>query len=172
MNCVDILRSFVVWNRRKNLSTNGFFGMLIAIGSDHAGFFLKQRVKDLLLTLGHEPIDHGTHSAESVDYPDYAHLVAESVESGRVDFGIVICGSGNGVSMTVNKHAAIRAVLSWIPEIARLGRAHNDANILALPARFIEEELALQIVDTFLRTPFAGGRHCTRVEKISPAPNR
>lgn len=146
--------------------------MHIAIGSDHAGFFLKQRIKDHLVALGHEPIDHGTDSSDSVDYPDYAHLVAEAVASGRFRLGIVICGSGNGVNMTVNKHAAIRGVLSWIPEIARLGRAHNDANVLAIPARFIDEEVALQVVDTFLQTPFEGGRHCTRVDKISPVTNQ
>lgn len=146
--------------------------MHIAIGSDHAGFFLKQRIKDHLVSLGHDPIDYGTDSSDSVDYPDYAHLVADAVSYGRVRLGIVICGSGNGVNMSVNKHAAIRGVLSWIPEIARLGRAHNDANVLALPARFIEEEVALQVVDTFLQTPFEGGRHCTRVEKISPGTNR
>ncbi len=146
--------------------------MQIAIGSDHAGYVLKQRVKDHLISLGHELVDHGTHSSESADYPDYAHLVADSVESHEVDFGIVLCGSGNGVSMSVNKHQGIRAVLSWIPEIARLGRAHNDANVLALPARFITEEVALQIVDTFFNTPFDGGRHCGRIEKISPVPKQ
>ena len=110
--------------------------------------------------------DFGAFSSESSDYPDFAHPMAEAVENGNYDFGISICGSGNGISMTVNKHPGIRAALSWTPEIARLARSHNDANVLSLPARFISKEEAYQITDVFFSTDFEGGRHQRRIDKI------
>lgn len=143
------------------------FGIKIAIGSDHAGYHLKEKLLCYIRNLGYELRDFGTFSEESVDYADFAHPVANSVEEGLFDFGIVLCGSGNGVNMTVNKHRNIRSALCWIPEIARLARSHNDANVLAIPARFVNESEACQIVDLFLNTSFSGGRHCTRIEKIT-----
>ncbi len=140
--------------------------MNIAIGCDHAGFKLKERIARRLRRQGHQVQDFGTYSPDSVDYPDFAHPVASAVESGKADFGILICGSGNGVCMTANKHAGIRAALAWKDDLARLARQHNDANILCLPARFISERLAVRLVDTFLSTPFEGGRHERRVKKI------
>lgn len=140
--------------------------MKIAIGADHAGVQLKQKVKDYLGNQGIEVVDYGTNTEESVDYPDFGHPVAEAVEGGSADYGIVICGSGNGINMTVNKHAGIRSALSWTPEIAALGKQHNNANVLALPARFITEETGLEIVKSFLETDFEGGRHQRRVDKI------
>lgn len=140
--------------------------MRIAIGSDHAGYELKSFLIDKLKEKGFEIKDFGTHGADSVDYPDYAHPVAEHVENGESEVGIVICGSANGVCMTANKHAGIRCALSWTPEIAVLARQHNNANIVALPARFIEQSVALEIVESFLNTEFEGGRHTRRVEKI------
>lgn len=138
--------------------------MKIAIGSDHAGYKLKEFLKEKMENI--EFIDLGTKSEESCDYPDFAHPVAEKVEKKEVDFGILICGSGNGISMAANKHKGIRAALSWKKEIAELARQHNNANIVSLPARYIKEEEALEIVNTFLKTPFEGGRHQRRVEKI------
>jgi ribose 5-phosphate isomerase B len=138
----------------------------VAIGCDHAGFILKDRIKNFLGKRDIRVLDFGTDSADSVDYPDFAHPVANAVEQGEVDLGIVFCGSGNGVAITVNKHQGIRAALCWEPELARLGRAHNNANILALPARFISEELAVEIARTFLESDFEGGRHERRVNKI------
>ncbi|GAO31304.1 ribose 5-phosphate isomerase B [Geofilum rubicundum] len=142
-------------------------GKKIAIGCDHAGFELKQILKDFLLSKNVELVDFGTHSSESVDYADYAHPLADAVERKQCDFGITICGSGNGINMTVNKHQGIRAALCWIPEISRLARAHNDANVCSLPGRFVSVEDAKKIVDLFLETPFEGGRHTRRIEKIS-----
>lgn len=139
----------------------------IAIACDHAGYELKQQVIAHLRERGYEVKDYGTWTTESCDYPDYAHQVGASVNRGDYRRGIVICGSGNGVQMTVNKYPAVRCALCWTPEIARLGRQHNDANVLSMPARFIDEETALQIVDEYLDTPFEGGRHQRRVEKIS-----
>lgn len=139
----------------------------VALGSDHAGFSLKKVVKQHLVSKGYEPVDYGTYSGETSDYSDFAHLVADAVENKTCSFGIVMCGSGNGVSMTANKHQGIRSALCWIPEIARLARKHNDANILALPARFIDEQTARDIVDIFCKQAFEGGRHCSRIEKIS-----
>lgn len=136
------------------------------MGSDHAGFEYKEKLKNLLQEKKYEVIDFGCHSADSVDYPDYAHPVATSVVSGEVLLGIVICGTGNGVNITVNKHKAVRSALCWDPEIARLARQHNDANILALPARFISYETAVSCVQAFLETAFEGGRHANRVMKI------
>lgn len=140
--------------------------MKVAIGCDHAGFELKDKIIDQLERLGHQVVDFGTNSSESVDYPDHAHPVATNVESGASERGILICGSGNGVNMAANKHADIRSALSWTPEIAALARLHNDANVLALPARFIDDETALAIVERFMVTEFEGGRHERRVNKI------
>jgi ribose 5-phosphate isomerase B len=140
--------------------------MKIATGSDHAGFKLKETVRKHLLEKGIEVKDFGTYTEDSVDYPDFAHPVANAVENKEVDFGIIMCGSGNGINMAANKHKGIRAALSWNAEIAKLSRQHNDANILTLPGRFIEEAEALKAVDVFLETAFEGGRHQKRVEKI------
>lgn len=140
---------------------------IIPIASDHAGFELKNKVIEYLKDKGFLVKDYGTFSAESVDYPDFAHKVGSAVNKGEYNRGIVICGSGNGVQMTVNKYPAVRCALCWDVELAALARQHNNANILALPARFISEEKALQCVDTFLSTDFEGGRHQRRVEKIA-----
>lgn len=140
---------------------------LIPIGCDHAGYELKQAVVKHLQAKGYEVKDFGTHSTESIDYPDFGHPVADMVEANPGMKGIVICGSGNGINMTVNKHKGIRSALCWTNEIASLARQHNDANMLALPARFISVELGLEMVDTFLSTSFEGGRHQKRVDKIS-----
>ena len=139
----------------------------IPIGSDHAGYDLKESLKTYLSDKGYEMRDFGCHSSESVDYPDFAHPVASLVEGSSDIKGILICGSGNGISMTANKHQGIRAAISWKAEIAELARLHNDANILVLPARFITEQEAKSIVDTFFLTYFEGGRHQNRVNKIS-----
>ena len=141
--------------------------MKIAIGCDHAGFPIKNGIMTMLQSQGHMVLDFGTHSLESVDYPDFAHAVAESVESGQADRGIVICGSGNGVAITANKHQGIRCALCWTEEIASLARLHNNANIIALPARFVTEILAQAMVRIFLSTEFEGGRHARRVDKIA-----
>lgn len=138
----------------------------IGIASDHAGFELKEKIKIWLKAKGFKIIDFGTNSNESCDYPDFAHPLAESVETGKVDVGISMCGSGNGINMTVNKHKGIRAALCWNSEISELARAHNNANICSLPARFISENEAYKIVETFLNTPFDGGRHLARINKI------
>ena len=143
--------------------------MSIGVASDHAGYELKTKVIKHLESKGCVVHDFGTDSAESVDYPDYAHKLAGAVESGLCHFGIAICGSGNGVNMTVNHHRKVRGALCWTPEIAALARQHNDANIISLPARFIEASIALQMVDVFLSTDFEGGRHQRRVEKIDLA---
>lgn len=140
--------------------------MKIAIGSDHAGFDYKSGVKDHLENAGHFVVDHGTHTDASCDYPDYAHAVAIAVENGEADFGVLICGSANGVCMTANKHAGIRAALCWEKEIAVLARSHNNANVICLPARFVSMDAALEMADVFLATPFEGGRHQNRVNKI------
>jgi ribose 5-phosphate isomerase B len=141
--------------------------MLIPIGSDHAGYETKQILINYLESLGHEVKDYGCFSDQSIDYPDYAHPVAEHVESNPGSLGILLCGSGNGISMTANKHQSIRCALCWTNEIAELARLHNDANIIALPARFISSEEAKEMVNTFITTAFEGGRHATRVAKIS-----
>ena len=140
---------------------------IIPIACDHAGFELKEEVKKFLSEKGFEVKDFGTNSTDSVDYPDFAHLAGHAVDSGEYSRGIVICGSGNGVQMTVNKYPNVRCALCWTPEIAHLGRQHNNCNMIALPARFIPRETALQIVEVFLNTPFEGGRHERRVAKIS-----
>ena len=138
----------------------------IALCSDHAGFDTKQAVIAFLKEQGIEYKDFGTYSTESCDYPDFAHTCAISVESGDCYPGIAICGSGNGINMTLNKHQGIRAALCWEPELAQLARAHNNANILVMPGRFISNEKALEIVKTFLSTDFEGGRHQRRIDKI------
>lgn len=138
----------------------------IALCSDHAGFDTKQAVIAFLKEQGIEYKDFGTYSIESCDYPDFAHPCAISVESGDCYPGIAICGSGNGINMTLNKHQGIRAALCWEPELAQLARAHNNANILVMPGRFISNEKALEIVKTFLSTDFEGGRHQRRIDKI------
>ncbi len=140
---------------------------IIPIACDHAGYELKLAVIKHLQELGFDVKDYGTNSADSCDYPDYAHQVGRVINNGTYKRGIVICGSGNGVQMTVNKYPNVRCALCWTPEIAHLGRQHNDCNIISLPARFISEELALQIVDEYLNTAFEGGRHQRRVEKIN-----
>ena len=140
---------------------------IIPIACDHAGYELKEVVKKKLTDIGFEVKDFGTHGTDSVDYPDYAHPLGAAINRGEYNRGIVICGSGNGVQMTVNKYLNVRCALCWTPEIARLGRQHNNCNVIALPARFISKEEALKIVDVFLTTPFEGGRHQRRVEKIS-----
>lgn len=138
----------------------------IALCSDHAGYELKNIIEGYLEAMGREYQDFGTHSAESCDYPDFAHPAACAIEAGECYPGIGICGSGNGIGMTLNKHQGIRAALCWNVELARLARQHNDANVLVLPARFIDSTTALAIVDTFLSTPFEGGRHARRIAKI------
>jgi len=139
----------------------------IALASDHAGYDLKKIIIDYLETLGIEKIyDCGTNSSESCDYPDYGHLLAEALETDEYDIGISLCGSGNGINMTVNKHQGIRSALCWSVEISELARAHNNANICSLPARFVDDNLAIEIVDKFLTTDFQGGRHQRRIEKI------
>ena len=141
-------------------------GMPVALCSDHAGFELKAIVEGYLEAIGVKFVDFGTDSEASCDYPDYAHPCAIAVEEGRAYPGIAMCGSGNGIAMTLNKHQGIRAAICWTPELAALARQHNDANVLVMPARFSPAETALQIVETFLNTPFEGGRHVRRVEKI------
>ena len=136
----------------------------IAIGADHAGFEYKQAIAKWLNADNLK--DFGTYSADSVDYPDFAHPVASAVESGGFDFGILICGSANGVAITSNKHQGIRAAICWEVELASLARKHNNANIVCIPARFISIEMAEEIVNTFLNTEFEGGRHANRVNKI------
>lgn len=140
--------------------------MKIAIGNDHAGTEYKLAIVGLLKSMDVEIINHGTDGTDSVDYPDFIHPVAENVEKGEVNLGIVVCGSGNGASMTANKHQGVRAALCWNKEITALAREHNDANILGLPARFISLTQALEMVKTFINTEFEGGRHERRVEKI------
>lgn len=139
----------------------------IAIGSDHAGFELKESIISFLDGKKVTYKDFGTYSADSVDYPDFAHPVATDVEEGKASFGILICGSANGVAMSANKHAGIRAAVCWGQELAELARKHNNANVICLPARFIREDDAERMVDTFMKTEFEGGRHANRVNKIA-----
>jgi ribose 5-phosphate isomerase B len=138
----------------------------IAIASDHAGFKMKQNIRHHLEKEGYEVSDYGTGSEQSVDYPDYGHPLAEAVESGVCDLGISLCGSGNGINMVTNKHKGIRGALCWNQEITILARKHNDANICSIPARFINLDMAREIVDLFLSTNYEGGRHQQRIEKI------
>ena len=141
----------------------------IAVGADHAGYTYKSTIVSWLKENGYDVFDAGTNSEESTDYPDHIHPVSDAVESGDARLGIILCGSGNGAAMTANKHQGIRAALCWNTELAGLARQHNDANILAIPARFVDETLTLDMVRIFLETPFEGGRHQRRVDKISCA---
>jgi ribose 5-phosphate isomerase B len=139
----------------------------IAIGCDHAGFPYKSAIIQTLSDAGISIIDKGTYSLDSVDYPDFVHPVAEALEEGHAELGVLMCGSGNGVCMTANKHQSIRAGLCWSEEIAQLARSHNDANILCIPVRFVSENIAVGLVKTFINTEFEGGRHARRVGKIA-----
>ena len=140
--------------------------MIYALGSDHAGFELKEKVKEVLREKNIAFEDFGPFSEESVDYPDFGHKVGQAVDSSEKERGIVICGSGNGINMTVNKYKNVRSALCWSSEICELARAHNNANVLAIPARFISEENALEILEKFITTEFEGGRHERRINKI------
>lgn len=140
--------------------------MKISIGNDHAGPDYKKAIVKYLEDKGYSVTNHGTDTFDSVDYPDFVHPVANDIESGAADLGIVICGSGNGVAITVNKHQGVRAALCWTKEIAALARQHNDANIISIPARFTAIQQAVEMVDTFLNTKFEGGRHQQRVDKM------
>jgi ribose 5-phosphate isomerase B len=143
--------------------------MQISIGNDHAGTIYKEKIVKYLKNKGYSVINHGTDAEDSVDYPDFIHPVAKDVEEGTSNFGIIICGSGNGANMTANKHQGIRSALCWNNEIVELSRQHNNANVLSIPARFVSEQQAIQFVDLFLETPFEGGRHERRVNKIACA---
>jgi ribose 5-phosphate isomerase B len=150
------------------MSTTVFNQQLpLVIGADHAGFEYKEAIKKHLLAHGWQVDDKGTYNPDSVDYPDFAHPVASMVQDGKAAVGILICGSGEGVCITANKHAGVRAALCWNEEVAALSRQHNNANVLCMPARFVSIELATQMTDTFLATAFEGGRHAKRVEKIA-----
>ena len=140
--------------------------MKVAIGNDHAGYEIKMVVLDWLREHGYEIENYGTDSPDPVDYPDFAHPVAAAVERGEFDQAVLICGSGQGVSMTANKHKGIRAVLCWIPEMAELARSHNNANILCLPGRFIDKQTTIKILENYFSTVFDGGRHQTRINKV------
>ena len=140
--------------------------MKLALGSDHAGFVQKEMLRTWLSAQGYEIQDFGTYSADSMDYPDVAHPLAAAVEKGESDLGILLCGSANGVCITANKHAGVRAAIAWLPELAELARQHNNANVLCLPARYITGEQAQEIASIFLKTDFEGGRHQARVSKI------
>lgn len=141
--------------------------MKISIGNDHAGPDYKKAIVQFLESKGHQVTNYGTDTLDSVDYPDFGHAVAKDVSEGNADFGIVICGSGNGIAMTVNKHQKVRAGLCWTKEIAYLTRLHNDANVISIPARFTSIQQAVEMVETFINTDFEGGRHQNRVDKIS-----
>ena len=140
--------------------------MDISIGNDHAGVDLKEAIVSHLKQQGYNTQNHGTDSEDSVDYADFIHPVAQDVEKKKSDMGIIICGSGNGAAMTANKHKEIRAALCWSVEVSKLSRQHNNANVLSIPARFVNLEQALEMVDVFVTTPFEGGRHQKRIEKI------
>jgi ribose 5-phosphate isomerase B len=140
---------------------------IIGIASDHAGFELKQTIKKYLDEKDYQVVDFGTNSLESMDYPDVIHPLCKSIENKKIDIGIIMCGSGNGVNITANKYPYIRSALCWLPEISALSKQHNNANIIALPARFLSNELAINIVDSYLSSDFEGGRHQRRVEKIT-----
>lgn len=141
--------------------------MKIAIGCDHAGYSYKDGLVAMLQQQGHMVLDFGTHSTASTDYPPFAHAVAEAVSNGEAERGIVLCGSGNGVAITANKHQMVRCALCWTEEIAQLARQHNDANVISIPARYVPEILAQAMVRIFLQTPFEGGRHARRVDAIA-----
>ena len=144
----------------------GKMNQIIPIASDHGGYEMKQFLIEKLVESGYEVKDYGTDSVESVDYPDMIHPLAKAIEKGEYPIGIILCGSGNGAQMTANKHPHVRAALCWNEELAKLARQHNDANIMALPGRFIPFDLAWRMVQVFLNTSFEGGRHARRVEKI------
>lgn len=139
---------------------------VIPIGSDHAGYQLKERLVEELRALGFEPLDVGTHGTESVDYPDFAHDVAARVERHAAARGVLLCGTGHGMAYAANRHHGVRAAVAWSPEVARLARSHNDANVLVLPARFVSEDEGVEILRAWLGTDFEGGRHSRRVAKI------
>ena len=139
---------------------------VIPIGADHAGFALKERLVDELRRLGYEPLDLGTHSTDSTDYPDYAHEVADRVEHHDAERGVLLCGTGLGMAYAANRHPGVRAAVAWTSEVARLSREHNDANVLILPARFVSPEDGVETLKTWLATDFAGGRHARRIAKI------
>ena len=141
-------------------------GIIIGIANDHVGYELKVKIADYLRQKGYEVINFGSDTTESVDYPDYAHILANAIKKDECEFGILVCCTGNGINMTVNKHAFIRSALCWEAEVSRLARAHNNANVCSLPAKFVTEETAYKIIDTFLNTPFEGGRHQRRIDKI------
>ena len=148
------------------METNLNLGRSIAIGADHAGYEYKTIIADLLQNKGLQVKDFGTYSVDSVDYPDFAHPVANAVEAGEAGFGVLICGSANGVAITANKHQGIRAAICWQSDLAKLAREHNNANIICIPARFVSTPAAEEMVNIFLTTAFEGGRHQKRVEKI------
>ncbi len=139
----------------------------ISIGCDHAGYDYKDDVIHALKQLGYDVFDHGTHSTASTDYPDHIHPVGHDIDSGKTSLGIILCGSGNGAAMTANKHPNVRAALCWTPELAALARQHNNANVLSIPARFVDKDTALEMVRVFMTTEFEGGRHARRVDKIA-----
>jgi ribose 5-phosphate isomerase B len=141
--------------------------LAVAIGADHAGFEYKEMLKAVLEADGWQVLDKGTYSLDSVDYPDFAHPVATAVEEGVAAFGVLVCGSGEGVCITANKHQGIRAALCWNNDVAQLSRQHNNANVICMPARFVSEELAKEMLQSFIATAFEGGRHENRVNKIS-----
>ncbi len=138
----------------------------VAIGCDHAGIEYKKAIIKSLKKQGIEVLDFGTNTKDSVDYPDFIHPVANSIEDGKAEYGVIICGSGNGVAMTANKHQNIRAAVCWLPDLAILARQHNDANIISIPARFVDVDTTLEMIKKFLDTEFEGGRHSRRVRKI------
>ena len=140
--------------------------MIIAIGNDHAGVEVKEKIQQHLINKGHQVINKGYDGKESVDYPDFIHPVSQEVKEKKVEFGIIICGSGNGAAMTANKHKGVRAAICWSEEIAELARQHNDANIISIPSRFLSEEGIINIIEVFIKTGFEGGRHKRRIEKI------
>ena len=140
--------------------------MKIAIACDHRGYTVKQKIIAQIADRGHEYVDFGTDTPKPCDYPDFAHPLAEAVSKGEFDKGITLCGSGNGINITANKHQGIRSAICWLPEIAMLARQHNDANICALPARYITDQEAIEIIKVYLATKFEGGRHLLRINKI------
>lgn len=140
--------------------------MKIGVASDHAGFEYKDRLAALLKKKGYEVIDYGTYSEDSCDYPDFAHALGNAIDKKEVELGVALCGSGNGISITLNKHQGVRAALCWCSEIARLAKAHNNANVLTMPARFISYAMATRILNVWLDTQFEGGRHQRRIDKI------
>jgi len=140
---------------------------IAAVGCDHGGYAYKDKVVAILKERGYDVVDHGTNSMDSTDYPDHIHPVGNDIDSGKAKIGIILCGSGNGAAMTANKHEKVRAALCWTTELAELARLHNNANVLSIPARFVDEETALSMLNIFLDTEFEGGRHARRVDKIS-----